>query len=211
LVAVTKTFPASDIAILLGLGVFDIGESRDQEARAKLAQLQASAAPTAPGGGPVHAPRLHFIGRLQTNKCRSVARYADCVHTVDRLAVASALADGVESAGRPPLPVFVQVSLDGDPARGGVARAGLDELLDHVAGDDRLRLLGPMAVAPLAQSPESAYAQLQGIAAQVRAAHPDAVSISAGMTDDFEVAIEFGATHVRIGSALLGHREVTIG
>jgi PLP dependent protein len=211
LVAVTKTFPASDIAILLGLGVFDIGESRDQEVRAKLAQLQASESPDPHTGGPTPAPRVHFIGRLQTNKCRSVARYADCVHTVDRLAVATALADGVESAGRAPLPVFVQVSLDGDPARGGVARAELDELVEHVAADARLRLLGPMAVAPLDQSPASAYEALQGIAAQIREVHPGAVSMSAGMSDDFEVAIKFGATHVRIGSALLGHRAVTIG
>lgn len=211
LVAVTKTFPASDIAILLGLGVFDIGESRDQEARAKLAQLHASAAPDPHTGGPAHAPRVHFIGRLQTNKCRSVARYADCVHTVDRLAVATALADGIESAGRAPLPVFVQVSLDGDPDRGGVPRAELAELVDQVAGDERLRLLGPMAVAPLGQSPAQAYEELQGIAAGLRASHPGAVSISAGMSHDFETAIRFGATHVRIGSALLGHRAVTIG
>jgi hypothetical protein len=211
LVAVTKTFPASDIAILLGLGVFDIGESRDQEARAKLAQLQASASPSSHTGAPPHAPRVHFIGRLQTNKCRSVARYADCVHTVDRVEVAAALADGVESAGRTPLPVFVQVSLDDDPARGGVPRAELPQLIDHIAGDARLRLLGPMAVAPLGQSPASAYATLQGIAAQLREAHPGAVSISAGMSGDYETAIKFGATHVRVGSALLGHREGTIG
>lgn len=211
LIAVTKTFPAADIAILLGLGVIDIAESRDQEARAKLAQLQASDPRDARAERPLHEPRVHFVGRLQTNKCRSVARYADCVHTVDRVAVATALADGIEEAGRLPLPVFVQVSLDGDPARGGAVLDDVAELTDWVAADERLRLLGVMAVAPLTQPPEDAYAMLAEISASVRRRHPAAASISAGMSDDFETAIRHGATHVRIGSALLGRRAAPFG
>jgi PLP dependent protein len=147
LIAVTKTFPVTDVAILMELGVTNIGESRDQEARVKVSQLAQRTA----------LPHVHFVGRLQTNKCRSVARYADCVHTVDRLAVATALADGVEAAGRPPLPVFVQVSLDNDPERGGVAATGVAALSDHIAGDARLRLMGLMAVAPLGVEPAVAY------------------------------------------------------
>jgi hypothetical protein len=213
LIAVTKTFPASDIAILLDLGVVDIAESRDQEARAKLAQLQAGddRRTNDRRTNAVHEPRVHFVGKLQTNKCRSVARYADCVHTVDRRAVADALSEGVRVAEREPLPVFVQVSIDGDPARGGVLAAGLATLVDAVAADERLRLLGLMAVAPLAGPPQAAYAKLAELAALVRADHPSAVSISAGMSGDFEIAIEYGATHVRIGSALLGRRDATFG
>jgi pyridoxal phosphate enzyme (YggS family) len=209
LIAVTKTFPAADVAILLGLGVVDLGESRDQEARAKLAQLRAIDPHDARPGSATHAPRLHFIGRLQTNKCRSVASYADCVHTVDRAAVADALGDGVAVAEREPLPVFIQVSLDGDPERGGVTEPQMIPLADHVAGDARLRLLGLMAVAPLDVDPAIAYAKLAELSDGLRSAHPNATSISAGMSGDFEVAVKYGATHVRIGSALLGHRDAT--
>jgi pyridoxal phosphate enzyme (YggS family) len=212
LIAVTKTFPAADIATLLGLGVIDIAESRDQEAREKLAQLRATdpqASRTSGASAIAPEPRLHFVGRLQTNKCRSVARYASCVHTVDRIEVAVALGDGVDVAQRDPLPVFVQVSLDGDPARGGVVIDELPRLADTVAADARLRLLGVMAVAPLSQPPESAYTELAELAALVRQSHPGAVNISAGMSNDYPVAIAHGATHVRIGSALLGHRDAT--
>jgi PLP dependent protein len=213
LIAVTKAFPASDIAILLGLGAADIAESRDQEAKAKLAQLAASRTGRAGGGGggsmTPSAMRLHFVGRLQTNKCRSVARYASCVHTVDRHAVVDALAEGVQTAQRAPLPVFVQLSLDGDLARGGVHIADLAALTDHVANDERLRLLGVMAVAPLDQLPADAYLKLAEQSMRVRESHPNAVAISAGMSGDYETAIKFGATHVRIGSALLGRRETT--
>jgi PLP dependent protein len=209
-VAVTKGFPAADISILLGLGVFDFGESRDQEARAKLAQLHAGQ-PNDQTGSARSTPRLHFIGRLQTNKARAVARYADVVHTVDRIAIATGLAEGVQSAERAPLPVFVQVSLDGDPARGGISVAELSALTDHVASEPALRLLGLMAVAPQHEQPAAAYERLAELSLSVREIHPGATSMSAGMSGDFEVAVKLGATHVRIGSALLGRREVTFG
>jgi pyridoxal phosphate enzyme (YggS family) len=211
LIAVTKTFPVSDIEILLGLGVADIAESKDQEARAKQAQLAASNRNDPRGGGGRGAltARWHFVGRLQTNKCRSVARYAHCVHTVDRLPVADALADGVEAAGRPPLPVFAQVSLDEDPDRGGISIVRLPGLAERIAADERLRLLGVMAVPPLGQPPEQAYERLAEVSAHLRESHPDATAISAGMSGDYEVAVKFGATHVRIGSALLGRRDAT--
>jgi hypothetical protein len=203
LIAVTKGFPASDVASLASLGVTDIGENRDQEARAKIAELAASTWDVPP-------LRWHFVGRLQTNKCRSVARYADVVHSVDRVEVASALASGALRADRY-LDVFVQASLDGNTARGGATIEGLAELADHVAAQQLLRLLGVMAVAPLGAGPEEEFERLAGISGRLRERHPDAVAISAGMSADLEAAVRHGATHVRVGSALLGRRTFTFG
>jgi hypothetical protein len=227
LVAVTKTFPASDVDILSQLGISDIGESRDQEARAKLGELdvlrlarlsdgaQSSPAPLrlarlSDGAQSSPAPlRLHFVGRLQTNKCRQVARYAYCVHTVDRRPLVTALAQAIRGAGRDRLAVFLQVSLDGDPARGGAHIGDVAELGDAIAATDELELLGVMAVAPLGAPPAQAYAQLAEVSAQLRLTHPRASAISAGMSGDYPQAVKSGATHVRIGSALLGRRDVT--
>ncbi len=197
LVAVTKTFPVSDAAILVDLGVSDLGESRDQEARAKAAQLP--------------EPRWHFVGQLQTNKCRSVAGYASVVHAVDRAAVADALAAGVSRADRPPLRVLIQVSLDGDPARGGVPASEVLHLAEHIAGNPQLVLCGVMAIAPREAAPDAAFGALAETAARLRAEHPDADWISAGMSGDLVEAITNGATHVRVGSALLGRRAPVVG
>jgi hypothetical protein len=221
LIAVTKTFPATDAATLATLGVLDFGESRDQEAAPKVAQtahlldeqmaageLIAEQWRTGPG---VPVPRWHFVGQLQSRKCRSVAGYAHVVHSLDRLELVAKLATAVQGAGRDRLPVFAQVSLDGDPARGGVPSDGLLALADAVAGAAPLRLLGVMAVAPLGVDPDGAFARLAEIAAGLQTAHPDAVSISAGMSEDFESAVRHGATHVRVGSALLGRRSPEVG
>jgi pyridoxal phosphate enzyme (YggS family) len=208
MVAVTKTFPASDVATLLELGVADIGESRDQEARAKLSELSAAGVSNQRNDVAI---RLHFLGRLQTNKCRSVARYASCVHTVDRVEVATALADGIQAAQRAPLPVFLQVSLDGDPQRGGVPRDGMAALADAIVALDHLLLVGVMAVAPLGADPDASYAVLADLSAGLARAHPEATAISAGMSGDFDIAVKNGATHVRIGSALLGDRTTSFG
>lgn len=196
LVAVTKTYPASDVALLAGLGVTEIGENRDQEAAPKAAALAAGAVPV----------RWHFVGRLQRNKCRSVAGYADVVQSVDSVRLANALAAAAQSHGRA-LDVLVQVSLDGDTSRGGtLPGADLDAVAAAVAGHDALRLAGLMAVAPLGEPPDAAFARLADIAARFRVDHPTALVLSAGMSDDLESAISFGATHVRVGSALLGRR-----
>lgn len=204
LIAVTKGFPATDIAGLATLGLTDIGENRDQEARAKIAELR-DLAPTT-----VTALTWHFVGRIQTNKTRSIARYAHVVHSVDRIEVAAALADGAQRAQRH-LDVFAQVSLDDDPARGGVIEADLPALADHIAAQDTLRLLGVMAVAPMQAAPDAAFARLAEISARLCIEHPDATAISAGMSGDLEAAIRHGATHVRVGSALLGRRTPTFG
>ena len=202
LIAVTKTYPAADVVTLAQLGVADVGESRDQEARGKAAQVAAARVPV----------RWHLVGRLQTNKARSVVGYADTVHSVDRLDLVTALADAAARAARAqPLGAFVQVSLDGDPSRGGALRADLGRLADAVAARPELRLRGVMAIAPLEADPDAAFAELAAIADGLRREHPGAVAISAGMSADLDAALTHGATHVRVGTALLGRRGPEIG
>jgi PLP dependent protein len=197
LVAITKTYPASDVVLLAELGVTDVGENKDQEARAKAAEVRAAGA----------SPRWHFVGQLQRNKARSVARYADVVESVDSARLASALDKAAQELRDSPLDVLVQVSLDGDPARGGAA-ADLPATVEAVAGAPGLRLCGVMAVAPAEWDPERAFARLAEIAQQVRADHPESTVVSAGMSGDLEAAILHGATHVRIGTSLLGMRNL---
>ena len=201
LVVVTKYFPASDVALLAGLGVTDVGESRDQEASAKVAELRCAAGEP---GGPA-LPRLHFVGRLQTNKAGSVARYADVVHSLDRPRLAGALDRGAAAAGRT-LDVLVQASLDGDTSRGGVPLGDAPALADLVAGMEHLRLRGVMAVAPLGADPDGSFADLARLAHGIRQRHPEATWVSAGMSGDLESAVAHGATHLRVGSAILGSR-----
>ncbi len=204
LVVVTKFFPASDALRLAELGVTDVGENRDQEARAKYADVK------------TRVPRLtlHFIGQLQSNKSRSVATYADVVHTVDRPKLVGALDRAADAAGRA-LRVLVQVSLD-DPSvppasrpelhRGGIDLADARGLADLVGEAAHLDLGGVMAVAPLDEDPDAAFARLAEVAHGIRADHPGATWISAGMSGDLEAAIRHGATHLRVGTAILGSR-----
>ncbi len=205
LVAVTKGFPASDVAILTTIGVSQIGENRDQEARPKVAALRRYGLEWG-----VPEPRWHFVGRLQTNKCRSVARYAGAVHSVDRPALAAALGAAAANAGRQ-LAAFLQVSLDGDPTRGGALVEAVPALADAIAAQPSLTLTGVMAVAPLGADPDAAFARLREVAATLQADHPAATAISAGMSADLEAAIRHGATHLRVGSALLGPRNHYVG
>jgi hypothetical protein len=254
LIAVTKTFPVSDIRLLASLGVTDIAENRDQEARAKAAEA-------------AHLPdcadlRWHFVGQLQRNKARSVVSYADVVHSVDRMELVGALAEAAAKRRDTPLDVLLQVNLDayqlgdasggrgdvtsvtlspapagaaprlaapGDPGskagaapasavagggtapvplgpRGGSAPGELSELAAAVAAEPALRLRGVMAVAPPGRDPDAAFAALAGLSAELTRAYPGARWISAGMSGDLESAIGHGATHVRVGSALLGNR-----
>jgi PLP dependent protein len=193
LVVVTKTHPASDVRLLARLGVRDVGENRDQEAAPKAAE-------TAELG-----LVWHYIGQLQTNKAKSVAGYADVVHSLDRIRLATALS-GAAARHEREITALLQVSLDGDPSRGGVLPANLAELADAVAALPHLVLGGVMAVAPLGVDPARAFAGLREIASRLQEAHPAATMVSAGMSNDLEVAIEAGATHVRIGTAVLGVR-----
>jgi pyridoxal phosphate enzyme (YggS family) len=205
LVAVTKTYPAVDVLTLARLGVYDIGESRDQEASSKVEQI-AQAAPDVAAG-----LRWHFVGRLQSRKCRSIATYASAVHSLDRAELADKLADGVDRAERDRLDVFVQLSIDGDPERGGAPADRLREVADAVAAHEHLRLRGIMAVPPMDADPDEAFAAVAEASLRMRTDHPDAVAISAGMSDDLVEAIRHGSTHVRVGTALLGRRDPTFG
>ncbi|GAB7037851.1 MULTISPECIES: YggS family pyridoxal phosphate-dependent enzyme [Catenuloplanes] len=193
LIAVTKTYPASDVAHLAALGVTDVGENRDQEAAPK------AAAVTAP-------VRWHYIGQLQRNKARSVARYADVVHSVDSERLVEALATAAGRQRDTPIEALVQVNLDGEPHRGGAVGADVDRVADAIAARPELTLRGVMAVAPQDWEPAAAFARLAEVAARMRAAHPGADLVSAGMSGDLEAAIAHGATHVRVGGALLGMR-----
>jgi pyridoxal phosphate enzyme (YggS family) len=196
LVVVTKFFPASDVRLLAGLGVTDVGENRHQEAEAKAAECADLGL------------RWHFIGGLQSNKAAAVAAYADVVESVDRAKLLAGLARGAHRRGRQ-VDVLVQVSLDPQEAsagRSGVPPEAAGDLAARVRDTDGLRLRGVMAVAPLGVDPVPAFAKLLQVAAEVRLVDPAATWVSAGMSNDFEAAITAGATHVRIGSAVLGAR-----
>jgi pyridoxal phosphate enzyme (YggS family) len=192
LVGVTKTFPVEDARRLVELGVVDLGEARDQEAKLKARQLGTA--------------RWHFLGRLQRNKAGSVASYAAVVHSLDRPELVPALADGVRRAGRDPLDVLVQVSIDGDPDRGGAPVGEVVALAGAAADTGLLRPAGVMAIAPMDADADAAFATLHEVAERLWAAYPDATVISAGMSADLEAAVRQGATHLRIGTALLGGR-----
>jgi PLP dependent protein len=194
LIAVTKTRPASDVRLVSELGLSDVGENRDAEAAPKAA-LCADLDLT-----------WHFVGQLQTNKCASVVRYASVVHSVDRSRLIRALGQAACRAERV-IDCLVEVSLDGDPARGGAPAGGVPALAEALEAEEGLVLRGVMAVAPLAMAPADAFARLLDSAAAVRAVRASATVISAGMSGDLEAAVEAGATHLRIGTALLGDRE----
>jgi pyridoxal phosphate enzyme (YggS family) len=199
LIVVTKFFPGSDIEALCRLGVTDIGENRDQEASAKVAALPPEVRQR------VH---VHFIGQLQSNKVPSLVSFVDTVHSVDRVKLVRALERSATSAGRD-IGALVQVSLSGDTpglGRGGIPLDGVTELADSVASAQHLTLRGLMAVAPLGVDPGAAFEELATVARALRADHPAATWISAGMSADLEAAVTNGATHLRVGSAILGSR-----
>lgn len=196
LIAVTKTFPAADAAHLVSLGQTDLGENRDQEAAPKAAALAAAGL----------EPVWHFVGQLQRNKAKSVAGYADWVHSVDRAPLANALSNAAIAHGRS-LNALIQVSLDGDTARGGVPVADLEPLAEAIAAAPALVLKGVMAVAPLGWEPARAFALLNDCSEAVRRTDPGATEVSAGMSGDYREAILAGATMVRLGRNVLGERE----
>ena len=198
LTVVTKFFPVSDVLLLADLGIRDVGENRHQEAEPKAAQTQGLGL------------RWHFIGTLQSNKSHAVATYADVVESVDRPKLLKGLGTGALERNVM-IDCLVQVNLDpahGHTAagRGGAAPADVVRLAERIAATDGLRLNGVMAVAPVDQDPAPVFETLAGLAAQVRLIDPAATAISAGMSGDLEAAILAGATHVRIGSAVLGRR-----
>ncbi|AXX33079.1 YggS family pyridoxal phosphate-dependent enzyme [Actinosynnema pretiosum subsp. pretiosum] len=196
LLAVTKTFPASDVRLLHGLGLRDFAENKDQEARAKVAEL-----------GDLDA-NWRMVGRLQRNKARSVLTWADRIDSVDSARLVDALVEAAAKNGVH-LDVLIQVSIDGDAARGGCPVPDLPDLAARIGRSSELRLRGVMAVAPLGRYPGEAFALLKGAVTRLRDDHPDATVISAGMSGDLEDAIAWGSTCVRVGTALLGSRGLT--
>lgn len=197
-IVVTKFHPATLVQELHALGVADVGENRQQELTAKRAALRE-----------VHGDhsddlRWHFIGQAQTNKAGAIRRASDVVHSVDRTRLADALHRA--ATGDDVLDVLVQVNLTADAGRGGTTVADAERLAEHILGLDTLRLRGVMAVAPLNEDPAAAFTRLRLVSDSIRRVAPEATWISAGMTGDFVEAIEAGATHLRIGSAITGPR-----
>lgn len=201
LIVVSKTWPVEDVRRLAGLGVRDFGENRDQEA-----------APKAAATGDLDL-RWHFVGQLQSNKAASVARYADLVHSVDRPSLVAALERGAGKAGRQ-LGCLLEIDLtSGATGRGGVSPGDVAELADLVARSEHLMLRGVMGVAPLSDDPAGqrgvsaeAFERLAAISEDLCREYPSARLISAGMSEDLEEAVRVGATHLRVGSAVLGTR-----
>ena len=190
LIVVTKTFPVSDVQILHELGITEFGENRDQEGKIK--------APLVPA-------KWHFQGQLQSNKLRSICEWADVIQTVDSLRYVDLLSKVAQKSKE----VFIQVSLDeagGSEIRGGALPSEINQIADQIRATKNLRLQGLMAVAPLAEEPRSAFSRLAQIHQRFKSQYPDAPYLSAGMSGDYLVAIEHGATHVRLGSSILGSR-----
>jgi pyridoxal phosphate enzyme (YggS family) len=214
LLPITKFFPATDVAILSRLGCRSVGESREQEASAKVAELaRLEEASPRTDWREVH---WHMVGQIQRKKARSLARWAHTAHSIDSAqlvtaldrAVAAALAAGCRDH---PLRVYVQVSLDGDTSRGGVdiqTPGAVDQMCAQVQESKCLELLGLMGIPPLDWDPDEAFDRLQSEHRRVLASHPNAVGLSAGMSDDLEIAVKHGSTCVRVGTALLGPRQL---
>jgi pyridoxal phosphate enzyme (YggS family) len=209
LLPITKFFPAGDVLILRRLGCLEFGESREQEASNKSAEVGAVL-----GNELI---RWHMVGQIQRNKARSIAGWAYAVHSVDSAKVIAALdraASEALSEGRraEPLRVYLQLSLDGDESRGGVDIGrpdSVDELCAAVAAADGLAFVGLMAIPPLDADPEDAFARLEQEKERVQKAYEQPLGLSAGMSSDLEIAVKHGSTCVRVGTALLGQRPLT--
>jgi pyridoxal phosphate enzyme (YggS family) len=197
LVAITKNHPAEVVAELVDLGHLHFGENRDQEASPKsfrLAEIRPDSKPT-----------WHFVGQLQSNKVKSVLRYARVIHSIDRASLVSELAkqlpkfEGSYSG-------FIELNLTSDPGRGGVLPENLPALAESVLNLENFELLGVMAVAGLGEDPKAEFEKVLSASCKLQDLAPSANQLSIGMSEDFEVAIAMGATHIRVGSAITGPR-----
>lgn len=201
LIAVTKNHPASLVIELLSLGVANFGENRDQDAKPKAIEVADLA-------GESHLPyKWHFIGQLQSNKVRSALTYATTIHSLDRQSLLDALRKA-SSELQEPLDVFIQLNLTEDPGRGGIEPKNLIPFAEQVLLAENLNLLGVMGVASLDREPDEDFATIRAASEDLRRFSPSAKFISAGMSEDFETAISFGATHLRIGSAITANRAI---
>ncbi len=187
LIVVTKTYPVSDVQILKELGVENFGENRTEEGEVKAAAVPAT---------------WHFQGGIQSRKIKDIVQWADVIHSLDSTEHALKLG---QRAVRP-IEVFLQLSLDGDPDRGGAVESELAVLAEVVAAAPNLELVGLMCVPPVSAIPAEAFSQISSVHQRFLSNFPNAVSLSTGMSGDFEVAIDHGATHIRVGSSILGSR-----
>ncbi|MDP7701528.1 YggS family pyridoxal phosphate-dependent enzyme [Mycobacterium sp. TY815] len=212
LLPITKFFPASDVAILARLGVRAVGESREQEASAKVAEV----ARLLGASGESRQMQWHMVGQIQRKKAKALARWAHTAHSVDSQQLVTALDRAVagalaEQRRSKPLRVYVQVSLDGDASRGGIdisEPGAVDRVCEEVEQAQALELVGLMGVPPLGWDPEQAFDRLQSEHCRVRSAFPNATGLSAGMSADLEIAVKHGSTCVRVGTALMGERRL---
>jgi pyridoxal phosphate enzyme (YggS family) len=198
LVVITKNHPASLVLELLELGATNFGENRDQEAKPKALEVAAAAAG--------RDYRWHFVGQLQSNKVKSALEYASVIHSLDRESLLQALQKAVELRTSQ-LDVFIQLNLTEDPGRGGIQPAALKPFAEKVLATPNLNLLGVMGVAALDRDPAIDFETIRSASTDLQQLYPAAKYISAGMSEDFEVAIKHGATHLRIGSAITGNRQ----
>ena len=197
LIVVTKNHPTQLVFDLLDLGMRDFGENRDQEAAPKAAEVRAAS---------TIEHQWHFIGQLQSNKVKSVVSYASSIHSLDRQSLLDAL--GKATIEREvPLDVFIQLNLTDDPGRGGIQPANLRPFAENVLTHPGLNLVGVMGVAALDNNLERDFGAIRAASESLQTLKPEASLISAGMSEDFETAIAFGATHLRIGSAITGKRQ----
>jgi pyridoxal phosphate enzyme (YggS family) len=187
LIVVTKTYPVSDVQILRDLGVTQFGENRNEEGLEKSSAVDAT---------------WHYQGEIQSRKLRDIAQWADVIHSLD---TASHIAK-LDSVATSEIDIFLQLSLDGDPSRGGVIESDLFALADAALASSHLNLVGLMCVPPVAQDPRAAFTEIAAIHRRFIARYPAAISLSAGMSGDFEIAVDCGATHIRVGSSILGSR-----
>jgi PLP dependent protein len=188
LIVVTKTYPISDVQILHDLGVRNFGENRNEEGLEKSAAIDAT---------------WHFQGGIQSRKLRDITSWADVIHSIDNIGHLQKL----DSVSEKSIDIFLQLSLDGDPERGGVIESELAPLADAALATDRLRLVGLMCVPPVKAEPLSAFAEIAAIHRRFIGDYPQATSLSAGMSGDYEIAMDCGATHIRVGSSILGSRQ----
>ena len=197
LIVVTKNHPTQLVFDLLDLGVRDFGENRDQEAAPKALEVREHS---------TLEHRWHFIGQLQSNKVKSVVSYADSIHSLDRQSLLDALGKATIER-QVPLDVFIQLNLTDDPARGGIQPQNLLGFAENVLKHRGLNLVGVMGVAALDNNLDRDFGAIRSASESLKSIKPDANLISAGMSEDFETAIAFGATHLRIGSAITGKRQ----
>jgi hypothetical protein len=189
LIVVTKTYPVSDVEILHSLGVRNFGENRSDEGLAKSSVVDAI---------------WHYQGEIQSKKIKEIINWADCIHSLDNLAHAQKIERAVDGQR---IEMFLQLSLDGDPERGGLVESDLFDLARAISAMPSISLLGVMSVPPVSMEVDAAFSAISKVHQRFIAEFPDSPALSAGMSGDYLTALNYGATHIRVGSKILGARQ----